>query len=69
MYQPNRNLFLHLSDKDSSDAEADSDNACIYPELPAVETYIDVTLHMDNPTARKPIYNNYFHLFNNRRDQ
>jgi len=38
--EPHRDPFLHPSDDDSSDTEADSENACIDAEQPPVRTRI-----------------------------
>jgi len=40
VHEPHRDRILHPSDDDSSDPEADRENACIDPERPPVRTRI-----------------------------
>jgi len=54
-HEPHPKPFLHPSDNDSSDSEADSENACIDPEKPPVQTRICGTPHLDNRLAGKLI--------------
>ena len=63
LHEPHGNSFLHPSDNDSSDTEADSENACIDPEQPPVQTRICGTAHLDNHPAGNPISNKYFDIF------
>jgi len=44
--------FLHPSEDDSSDTEADSKNECISPEQSPVWTCIDGAAHLNNHQAR-----------------
>jgi len=66
--EPHHNPFFHPSDNDSSDTEADSENACIDPEQPPVRTCICGTPHLDNRLAGKPISNEYFDVFDDEID-
>jgi hypothetical protein len=63
-----RNQFLHPADNDSSDTEADSKNACIGQEQPAVRTHIYGNPHLDNRVACWPISNDYFDIFDDELD-
>ena len=60
--EPHRDPSLHPSNNDSSNTEADSENACIDPEQPPVCTRICGTPHLDNRLAGKPIGNKYFDI-------
>jgi hypothetical protein len=68
VHEQHHNPFLHPSDYDSSDTEADSENACIDPEQPPVQIHICGTPHLDHRLAGKPISNEYFNVFNNEID-
>jgi len=68
VHEPHHDPRLHRSDIHSSDAEADSENACIDPEQPPVRTRICATPHLDNCPAAKPISNEYFNIFDNEID-
>jgi len=68
VHEPHCDLFLHPSDDNSSDTEADSENACIDPEKPPVWTRIYGTPHLDIRLAGKPISNEYFDFFDNEID-
>jgi hypothetical protein len=68
VHEPHHDPFLHHSDDDSSDTEADSENACIDPEQPPVQTRICGTPQLDNRLAGKPISNEYFVVFNDEID-
>ena len=57
VYQPHRDTFLHPSDNDPSDLEANCETVCIHPEQPTVRIQIYGTPHMDNRLAGKPISN------------
>jgi len=59
---------LHPFDDDSSDREADSQNACIYPEQLTVWARIYGTLHLDSCLAGLPISNEHFDIFENEID-
>ena len=63
VHEPHRDPFLHPSDDDSSDTEADSENACIDPEQPPVRTRMYCTPELDNHLAGKPISDEYFDIF------
>jgi hypothetical protein len=43
VHEPHRNPFLHPSNVDSSDTEADSENSCIDLEHPPGQTHIHGT--------------------------
>jgi hypothetical protein len=58
--EPHHHPLLHHSDHDSSDTDADSENACIDPEQPPVRIHICDTQHLDNRPAGKLISNEYF---------
>jgi len=66
--EPHCKAFLHHSEDDSSDTEADSENVCIDLEQAPVWTPIYGTPHLDNNLARKPISNEYFDIFNDESD-
>ena len=68
VHEPHHDPFLHPSDDDSSDTEADSENACIDPEQPPVRTRICGTPQLDNRLAGKPISNEYFDIFDDEID-
>ena len=68
VHEPHRDAFLHLSDDDSSDTEANNENACVDPEQPPAQTRIYGTPHFDNHLAGKPIGNEYFDIFDNEID-
>jgi len=68
VHEPHHDPFLHPSDDDSSDTEADSENACIDPEQPPVRTRICGTPHVDNRLASKPVSNEYFDIFDDEID-
>jgi len=68
VHEPHRDPFLHLSDYDSSDTEAKSENVCIDPEQPPVWTRINGTPHLDNHLTGKPISNKYFYIFDDEID-
>jgi hypothetical protein len=55
--------FLHPSDDDSSDTEANSENASIDPERPPFRTHVTGSPHMYKGLARKPISNECFNIF------
>jgi len=55
VHEPPRDPFLHPSHNDSSDTEADSENAFIDPEQPSVRTCIYGTPHFDDRRAGKHI--------------
>jgi len=61
--------LLQPSDDDSSDAEADGDNACDDPEQPPVQTSIYGTPHFDNDLASKPIITMSFVIFDDEREE
>jgi len=61
-------LYLHPSNDDSSDTEADSENACIDPEQPLFQTRSYVTLQLDNQPASKRISDEYFVILDNEID-
>jgi len=61
--EPHHDPFLHLSDDDSSDTEADSETACINLDQPPVRTRIYGTPHMDCHLPSKPISNQYFDIY------
>jgi len=65
IHEPHRDPFLHPSDNDSCDTEADRENACIDPEQPPVWTRMNGTPHLDNRLGWKPIINKYFAIFDN----
>jgi len=67
-HEPHHDRFVHPSDDDSSDTEADGENGCIDPEQPPVRTRICGTLHLDNHLAGKPISNEYFDVFDDEID-
>jgi len=64
IHQRYRSAFLHPSDDDSSNTEAESKNSCINSEQPPVWTRIYRAPHLDNCLASKPISNEYFDIFN-----
>jgi len=68
VHEPHHNPFFHPSDDDCSDTEADSENECIDPEQPPVQTRICGTPHLDNCLAGKPISNEYFDVFDDQID-
>jgi hypothetical protein len=68
VHEPHNYHFLHPSDNDSSDPEADTVSACIDPENPPVRTPICGTPHLDNRLAGKPISNEYFDVFDDEID-
>ena len=68
IHELHQDPFLHPSDDDSSDTEADSENAFIDPEQPPVWTPICGTPLLDNPLAGKPISNEYFDVFDDEID-
>jgi len=68
VYQLHCYPFLHPSVDDSSDTQADSENACIVPEQPPVRTLIYDTPNLDNHSAGKPIGNEYFDVINHEID-
>jgi hypothetical protein len=63
-----RQTFLHPSDAQSSYTEANSENECIDPEQPPVQTPIYGAPHLDNCLASKSISNGYFNIFNDEID-
>jgi hypothetical protein len=66
--EPHQNAFLHPYDDDSSDTEADSENACIDPEQAPVRTRICGSPQRDNRQAGKPISHEYFDIFDDEID-
>jgi len=67
--EPHRDPLLHLLDDDSSGTKADSENGCIDPEQPPVQTRIYDTPHLDNQSlAGKPITNKYFDILDDQID-
>jgi len=68
VHEPHQDPSLHLSDDDSSDSEADCQNASIDPEQPPVQTRIDGHPHLDNCLASKLISNVYFDIFEDKVD-
>jgi len=62
--EQHRDPVLHLSDDDSSDIEADSENACIDPEEPPVRQWIYGNTLFDNRSAGKRISDKYFNIVN-----
>ena len=68
MHQVHRDMFLHLSDDDSSDTEADCEHGSIDPEQPPVQTLLCGTPHLDNSLAGKPISKVYFDIFDDEID-
>jgi len=63
IHEQHRDPSLHPSDDNSSNTEAESENACIDREQPPVRTHIYGTPHLDNRLAVKPISNEYFDIF------
>ena len=55
--------FLHPSDNDPGDTQADSKNACIDPEQPPVRRRINAAPYKANPLASRSICNKYFDIF------
>ena len=68
VHEQHHGPFLHPSDDDSTDTDADSENACIDPEQPPVRTCICGTPHLDIRRAGKPISNEYFDIFDDEID-
>jgi hypothetical protein len=68
IHELHHNPFLHPSDDDSSDTQADSENAYIDPEQPPVRTGICGTALWDNHLAGERISNEYFDVFPNEID-
>jgi len=64
-----RNPVFHPSDNNSNDTEADSRNAYIHPEQPAVRTPIRDTPPLDNLRAGKLVINQYVDIFDDEIDQ
>jgi len=62
VHEPHHDPFLHPPNDDSSDTEAESENACINPEQPPVRIRIHSTPHLDNRPAGKPISNEYLEI-------
>jgi hypothetical protein len=60
--EPHRHPFLQPFGKDSTDPEADSENACIDQEQPPVWTRIDGTPHLNNHLVGKLISNMYLNI-------
>ena len=65
IHEPHSNPCPHPSNNDSSNTEANSQNACVNPERTPVCTDIHGTPHWDNCLAGKPIRNEYFDFFDN----
>jgi hypothetical protein len=66
--QPHHDPFLHRSNNDSCGTEADSENACIDPEKPPVQTRNCGTPHLENRLAGKPNSNKYYNIFDDEID-
>jgi len=62
-HEPGHDPFLRPSEDDSSDAEAESKNACNDPQQPPVQTRIDGTPYLENRLAGKPNSNKYIDIF------
>jgi len=65
VHEPHRYPFLHTAEDDSSDTDAASEDGCLDPEQPPVQTGLYGTPHLDNRLGGKPISNKYFDNFNN----
>jgi len=65
VHEPHCDPFLHHSNDDSSDTDADSETVAINREQPPVRTHIYCTPHVDNRLAGKSITKEYFDIFNN----
>jgi len=63
VHAPHCHPFYYPSDDNSGGTEADSENICIDPEPPPIQTHIYGTPHLDNHLASKPISNKYFDIF------
>ena len=68
VHETHHDPFLHPSDDDSSDTEADTENVCINPEQTPVRTRICGTPHLDNHLAGKPVSNEYCDIFDDESD-
>jgi len=68
VHEPHQDPFLHPSCNNSSETEADSEDACINAEQPPVRTRIYVTPHLDNGLARNAISINHSDIFDDEID-
>jgi len=68
VHEPHCDPYLHPSDNDSSNADADSKDACINPEQPPVRTHIYGVLYVVNRRAGSPIINEYCNIFHDEMD-
>jgi len=68
IHSPDRDPCLHPSDHNRNETEVDSENVCIDPEQPPVQTHIYGTPHLDNCLAANLLSNEYFDIIDDELD-
>jgi len=65
VHEWHRDPVHHRSHDDSSNIEAESNNASIDQEQPLLPTLVEEAPYMDNRLVTKPISSEYFHILDN----